>query len=144
LEEVPEMAIPFTGGCLCGAIRYECTAEPLLTPNCHCRDCQRISGSPFVTTAFVPKPAFRLTKGEPRYHTLRADSGSEVSRGFCAECGSALIATTSGYPDIVDVKILSFDDPSWCRPSIDMYTSSAQPWDYMDPALPKAAKMPPT
>lgn len=138
------MPIPFTGGCRCGAIRYECSAEPLLASNCHCRDCQHIAGSPFVTTALVPKSEFRLTKGELKYYSLRADSGNEVRRGFCGECGAALIATLSGYPDIVDVKTLSFDDPSWCRPSLDMYVSSAQPWDHMDPALPKFPKMPST
>jgi len=62
------MKLPFTGGCACGAVRYECTAEPFMTFRCHCRDCQRTSGGPFVAAFYIPKRAFSLTKGALRYH----------------------------------------------------------------------------
>src|SRR5687767_9610856 len=59
---------PFSGGCACGAIRYECTADPIMMFKCHCRDCQRVTGGGFVPGLLIPRSAFRLTKGELRYH----------------------------------------------------------------------------
>jgi hypothetical protein len=61
------MKIPFTGGCVCGAIRYECSAEPIMMFKCHCRDCQQVTGGGFVAGLLVPASAFRLTKGQLRY-----------------------------------------------------------------------------
>ena len=62
------MKIPFTGGCECGAIRYECSAEPIMMFKCHCRDCQKVTGGGFVAGLLAPASAFRLTKGQLRYH----------------------------------------------------------------------------
>jgi len=131
------MAAPFTGGCACGAVRYECTADPLGSINCHCRDCQRASGTAYASILRVPAASFRVTKGEARFYSTTADSGNTVSRGFCAECGSPLFSRLSGMPDIVGVRAGSLDDPSWHRPAMDIFTASAQPWDCMNPDLPK-------
>ena len=59
------MAAPMTGGCLCGAVRYECTGEPVFSLLCHCRDCQRQSGSAYAAAVRVPAVTFRVTRGEP-------------------------------------------------------------------------------
>ena len=131
------MSTRFTGGCACGAIRYECSASPLFALNCHCRDCQRATGTAYASILRVPATAFRVTKGEPRFYTVTADSGNTVSRGFCSECGSPLFSRPSAMPEIVGVRAGSLDDPSWHRPAADIFTKSAQPWDYMDPELPK-------
>ena len=131
------MAAPFTGGCACGAVRYECTADPLGSINCHCRDCQRASGTAYASILRVPAASFRVTKGEAKFYSTTADSGNTVSRGFCAECGSPLFSRLSGMPDIVGVRAGSLDDPSWHRPAMDIFTASAQPWDCMNPDLPK-------
>ena len=130
------MKIPFAGGCACGAVRYECGAEPAMAFNCHCRDCQRASGSAYASGLLVSESTFRFTKGAPKYHSSTADSGRAVGRGFCADCGSPLVATQAGYP-IYIVYASSMDDPSSHRPTMDIFTSSAQPWDHLDPALPK-------
>ena len=74
--------IPFTGGCVCGAIRYECTAEPIMTFKCHCHDCQRVTGGGFVAGLLVPASAFRLTKGQLRYHSHPARRAADTSAGF--------------------------------------------------------------
>jgi hypothetical protein len=136
------MATPFTGGCMCGAVRYECSAEPLVTANCHCRDCQRSSGSLFATVLLVPQAAVQVT-GDVRWFDVKADSGNMASRGFCPTCGSPLFGRPSGMPvALLGIRVTSLDNPSLYRPSMDIYTDSAQPWDYMNPDLPKVPKMP--
>jgi hypothetical protein len=126
-----------TGGCACGAIRYACTAEPLLALNCHCRDCQRASGSAFAAIIRLPAAAFTVTKGAPKFYTVPGDSGNRVSRGFCPECGSPVFSRLSGLPDVVGVRVGSLDDPSCYRSTMDIFVASVQPWDPMNPELPK-------
>lgn len=133
------MDIPFSGGCACGAIRYECSAEPMMALNCHCRDCQRASGSAYASGLFVPAAMVTMRKGEPKYHTTTSESGNIASRGFCAECGSPVLAKQSQWPVCI-IYASSLDDPRAHRPTMDIFVSSAQPWDHMDPALPKYAK----
>lgn len=136
------MPTPFSGGCACGAIRYECSAEPVMSLNCHCRDCQRGSGSAYASALVVPASALRLLKGAPKYHSVKADSGHTTSRGFCAECGSPLLGKIAEEPDIMVIQAASLDEPSWHKPTMDLFLSSAQPWDYMNPELTKFAKEP--
>src|SRR5436190_16949796 len=95
------MEIPFVGGCDCGAVRYECTAEPVMVFHCHCQDCRMFAGNSYSSGIFVPASALRVTKGEPKYHTSTAESGSTVSRGFCANCGSPVVAKNSVYPGFI-------------------------------------------
>ena len=78
-----------------------------------------------------------MKRGEPKYYTTRGDSGGEISRGFCAVCGSPVVALLSRMPDMIAIPAASLDDPSWHKPAVDMFTASAQPWDYMNPALAK-------
>lgn len=136
------MATPFTGGCMCGAVRYECSAEPIMTGNCHCRDCQRASGGGFVSVLLVPKNALKIT-GDVKYYDVKADSGNTISRGFCPNCGARLFSKPTVVPDLMGIMAGSLDDPSRYRPTMDIYTASAQPWDYMNPDLPQFPKMPP-
>ncbi|MDH3445208.1 MAG: GFA family protein [Deltaproteobacteria bacterium] len=136
------MAANITGGCVCGAVRYECSAEPVLTGNCHCRDCQKAGGGAFAPALGVPASALKIT-GKVKYYDTKADSGNVVSRGFCPECGARLFGKSNGMPDLQIVLAGSLDDPSSFRPGMDLYTSSAQPWDNMHAELPKFAKMPP-
>ena len=136
------MAAPFTGGCACGAIRYECSTEPLMVVNCHCRDCQRSSGAAFSAGVVVPANSLTLRKGEPKYYRVTAESGNIAQRGFCNDCGSPLFAGNSNNAHVVAIKVGSIDDPSWCKPMVDIWTQSAQPWDYMNPDLPKMPTQP--
>jgi hypothetical protein len=131
-----------SGGCACGAIRYTCTADPLFSLNCHCRDCQRESGSAFIPVLAVPRVAFAVARGTPRNFELTADSGHTTTRAFCGDCGSPLFGLPGSAPEIVTLRAGSLDDPSSFRPGQDIFTASAQPWDYMNPDLPKAIKLP--
>jgi hypothetical protein len=140
------MKIPFTGGCYCGAVRYECTAAPIMMVKCHCRDCQHITGGGFAAAVLVPAKAFRLIRGELRYHFTPDLAGGKHKRGFCAQCGSRI--TGAEKPDeswdFIGILAGSLDDPSWFRPQMDIFVSDAQPWDQMDPAIPKFQQYPPT
>jgi hypothetical protein len=133
------MSAPIFGGCACGAIRYRSEGEPLFSVNCHCRDCQRETGSAFAPILCVPSASFTVIKGSPKFFEVTADSGDTARRGFCADCGSPLFG--SG-PDFANIRVGSLDDPSVFRPAQDIFTASAQPWDYMNPALPKVRKQP--
>lgn len=131
-----------TGGCVCGAVRFEVDGEPLFSSNCHCRECQRASGSAFVPFMGFLRDAVRIA-GEVRYFKRMADSGLSETEGFCPECGVRLFAHVEALEGIFLVRAGCLDDPSQYRPQVDIYTSSAQPWDHMDPNLPKFPKMPP-
>lgn len=122
------MPAPYTGGCQCGAIRYEVTDEPLTLYACHCTLCQKQSSSAFGMTMKLPPGAFRLTKGELKYFTDYADSGSEKHGYFCADCGTRIYNQTAGRPEAVNLKPGSLDDTSWLKPVGNLWTGSAQPW----------------
>ncbi len=134
------MKVPFTGGCLCGNVRYECSAAPIVMGNCHCRDCQRATGTAFAAAILVPRDAVTIT-GEAKYYEVTGDSGNRVGRGFCPTCGSRLFSKPP-IPELMGIMAGSLDEPGEFQPSMDCYTASAQPWDCMNPELPKFAQFP--
>lgn len=135
------MKTPFTGGCLCGNISYECSAEPIVMGNCHCRDCQKATGTAYAAAMLVPRNAVTIA-GDVKYYDVTGDSGGTVSRGFCPNCGSRLFSKPP-IPELMGIMAGSLDDPTWFQPTIDVYAASAQPWDCMNPDLAKFEKMPP-
>ena len=130
-----------TGGCLCGAIRYECRGEPVFSGNCHCRDCQRTSGSAFTPAMFFQESAVKI-KGDPKSYETTADSGNKVWRLFCPNCGSQLFAKLEMLPNMIGLRAGTLDDPSAFQPKLDFFTSSAPCWDFMNPDLPKFERAP--
>ena len=121
-----------TGGCACGAVRYACCAAPVVTLNCHCRDCQRISGAPFVSGFIVSTDAVAVT-GEVRWFETTAESGAIARRGFCPTCGTALFAQSEGASAMFrSIRAASLDDASWFEPSAEIFTRSAQSWAPMN------------
>jgi hypothetical protein len=137
------MAETKTGGCLCGAIRYETSGAPLFSLLCHCRDCQRQSGSGHIAALRVPAAGFRIIKGTPALYETVADSGNTVTRAFCGTCGSGLYVQVSTRPDLIGLRAPSLDDPSGFRPEADIFVQSAQPWDTLHPDLPHYPTYPP-
>jgi hypothetical protein len=131
----------FSGGCACGSIRYEFTGEPMVMFNCHCRDCQRASGGPYTAVIYVPAKGFKITKGTACFYNTPSEAMGHNKRAFCRNCGSRLFGgiTDQGY----GITASSLDDPSLFRPQFDIFTLNAQPWDHMDPKLPKFEKYPP-
>src|SRR4051812_42244079 len=102
------MKLPITGDCACGAIRYESTTEPVMMLECHCRDCQRASGGASSELVVVPKEAFKLVKGELRFHASPSEAKGMTRRGFCADAVRRLPARLTRLPTL-----LSSDPQAW-------------------------------
>ena len=134
------MKLPLTGGCQCGALRYEVAESPLATYSCHCTVCQRLTSSAFSLAIVVPERGFRLTKGTPRLVERTADSGRTVTRLLCRKCGCWIAGTpqrpvpgdTAVGADTLDmvrrVRAGTLDDTSWLRPTAHFWTRNKQPW----------------
>ncbi|MEO5912817.1 MAG: GFA family protein [Luteolibacter sp.] len=131
------MNLPITGGCHCGAVRYESHERPILMLKCHCRDCQRITGGPYVPAVIFPYQAFRVTRGEIRRHATDSENGGHNLRGFCAACGSRLTGAEDPERGMIGVVASSLDDPGIFQSQFDMYVEDAQPWDVLDSTSPK-------
>ena len=132
-KEANPVRLPLTGGCMCGAARYEITQEPIRVYTCHCTDCQRATVSAFSIGVAVPGEAFRLTAKELQPAPGGITAGGRVkTRWVCPDCGICLcggvkIGTEpSGYARIVGGGTL--DDTSWLKPTTHFYTRSKQPW----------------
>jgi hypothetical protein len=121
-----------SGGCACGAVRYEANADPVVMVNCHCRDCQRSAGGGYAAIMIFPEAAVQL-HGEPRYYRTIGDAGKAVDRGFCPTCGSPVVDRLERFPELVGFTAASLDDPSQYKPTLDIFTTSAHAWDPMDP-----------
>ena len=135
------MADPITGGCECGALRYECSAVPIMAGHCHCRSCQKASGTGHSSHLMVPRAAVRIS-GEASFYERPADSGNTVRRAFCPTCGAQVYGESSGFPDTLVLRAGSLDEPDRFRPGARVYAADAPSWDHMDPALPSFAGMP--
>ncbi len=136
------MSENYSGGCACGAIRYNCSGAPAYMGNCHCRDCQQATGSAYFPAVLVKKDDFTLERGEPSWFDRTSDSGHVMRRAFCPDCGSPVFIENSARPGNRVLYAGSLDDPSLYQPSRDIYVASAQPWDVLHPDLPKDEGMP--
>lgn len=120
--------LPQYGGCHCGAIRYALSAPPLMIYNCHCTNCQKITGSAFTTAATVPEAALAFTKGTPKRVEWRADSGAIRYGLFCGDCGGRIVNGAVPSIGMFSLRTGTLDDTSWVEPAGDIWTKSAQPW----------------
>lgn len=117
-----------TGGCLCGAVRYGFSAEPVLRATCYCRQCQRASGSESTQIVALPRRALKLLQGMPCKYSCPGGSGQAVHRYFCGECGSQLYAEPDMYADLVSVKTCTLDHPINFAPTTSVCMEEAQVW----------------
>ena len=131
------------GGCLCGAVRFAVEGDPIISGACHCRHCQYVAGGGAAYGVMFPSGAVTVTKGEPRLFTVKGESGADVYRHFCPECGVHLLSGNSRFPEFRSVKIGVFDDPAWFRSDGSIWAASAQPWHRVDPDLPSWPQEPP-
>ena len=117
-----------TGACLCGAVRYELSAEPASPMICHCKNCQRQAGSAFSTIARVPESALKTTGKLSTYDDKGDLSGEPVVRQFCGQCGSPLFSHVAAFPGMVWIKVGTLDDTSSFAPAAHLWGKSKQAW----------------
>ena len=130
-----------TGGCLCGRVRYTISGEPALSGLCHCRNCQRYTGSAFEPVMAFPAATVSI-QGELRTYEDKGDSGKPVYRRFCPNCGSGIMAGAEALPGLAIVLVGGFDEPSVFTPTMEIYCSSAQPWVHAGGERKQFQKMP--
>ncbi len=131
------------GGCLCGEVRYESEAEPVLTALCHCAHCQKQTSSAYSVLVALPKGSLRMEGPPLAAFEDVGDSELPVIRKFCPQCGSSIITELVATPDLDWLKAGTLDDPSWLSPQMNIWCSSAQPWVGMDDATPAYEGNPP-
>jgi hypothetical protein len=131
-----------TGGCLCGRVRYTLSGEPAFSGLCHCRNCQRYTGSAFEAVAAFPSASVNV-QGELKTYDDTGDSGQKVHRRFCPNCGSGVVAEADMLPGVSLVLAGTLDDPAAFTPAMEIYCGSAQPWVHAGGERPHFDKMPP-
>ena len=118
-----------SGGCACQAIRYKLTASPLIVHACHCRDCQRITGGPFVINIWIERKSVETSTGVPKSFRLAGGTGQHHDVFFCAGCGTYLWSRYHGAPgDALFVRAGTLDKPEAVRPDVHIFTKSKLPW----------------
>jgi hypothetical protein len=130
------MSTPLTGGCLCGAVRFELVEPPVVAYYCHCTRCQRRTGTAAAVSARVAPGSARIVSGEDRIRSFVPPEG--LPKAFCADCGSALWATTRDDGEIAAVRMGVFDSDPGIRPSARQFTAYAASWEPIpDDGLPR-------
>ena len=128
--------ISLTGGCLCGGVRYEVT-EPLVSASyCHCKRCQRRTGTAASASARIAPGSLRVLSGEELIRSFDPPDG--FSKVFCSGCGSALWSRDPQNPEVISVRLGAFDDDPGIRPSYRQFVAYAAPWEPIpDDGLPR-------
>ena len=131
-----------TGGCGCGAVRFELTSPPLAASYCHCTRCRRRSGAAASANARVEPGSVRVVAGEEELRAWAPEGGSE--KLFCGRCGSALFARLPGQEHVFVVRLGAFDEDPGVRPQWRQYVAYAAPWEPLpDDGLPRYPEAPP-
>ena len=130
------------GSCLCGAVQYEASAEPLFSGHCYCTDCQKETGGGHLTIAAVPDATVKIT-GVTSTLTKLGGSGRMIERTFCSTCGSTLFSRPQAMAGMTLLRAGTLDDPSRINPRMSIYISRAQAWDPPSASIPGFPETPP-
>lgn len=136
------VSLPLEGGCHCGALRYRVGQAPLMVYNCHCTNCQKISGGAFSTPATIFEAAFAFTQGEPQRVEWTSDAGTTRFGFACGQCGSRIANGQVPTNGILSLRTGTLDDPSWVEPVGDIWVRSAQPWVTIPPTRIRVEQQP--
>jgi hypothetical protein len=126
---------PYTGGCLCGAVRFAVDGPIERCVHCHCSMCRRNHGAGFVTWLVVPRSRFRLEDGQQALQRYASSEGG--SRSFCGTCGSSMFCELEAHPDVIDVVLGCLDDPGDLTPQLHVFWSDRARWLQHADHLPK-------
>jgi hypothetical protein len=132
----------YTGGCACGAIRYETSGEPIFQNHCQCIDCQKRSGTGHGSYLTFGQRADMAITGEASTWRVAGASGNEKIHAFCPTCGTPIYLTFVAMPELIAINATSLDDPSVFEPQVVTYTIRGHDWDRMDPTLQAFERMP--
>ena len=124
------------GGCACKAVRYTLTDSPLIVHACHCRDCQRITGSAFVINMWIESDRVEVGPVAPKSFRLSGGSGKAHDVFFCEACGTYLWSYYHGAPSSFFVRAGTLDDPAGVAPDVHIYTRSKLPWVTLPESVP--------
>src|SRR5436189_255200 len=116
----------YTGGCLCGGIAFEIDGELAPIQICHCGQCRKAQGTPFVTNIPVAISAFRLLRGTELLHEYESSPGKQ--RVFCSRCGSPVFSRRANAPDVLRIRAGTLDGPLTARPAVHFYVASRANW----------------
>jgi hypothetical protein len=128
------------GGCYCGALRYVAEGEPLMKAQCHCRECQYLTGGAPNLFLAMPVAGFTYTKGEPKRFS-RTDLERPVTREFCADCGTHIVTQRPRFPAVI-LKVGTLDDPTGFAPVMAIYTLDAQAFHHIPDGMPAFERLP--
>jgi hypothetical protein len=131
----------YTGGCLCGALRYEAEGEPTYTGHCYCCDCRKASGAGFIPFMGFPASAVRFT-GATRQFVSKAARGGDAVRNTCPVCSALVFGGMIGQSDSFTIYAGSLDEPSSFRPQIAIFTRDRPDWALIPPGLKLFAGLP--
>ena len=128
------------GGCACCRLRYRMLSGPMFVHCCHCRDCQRQTGTGFVLNALIEADRVALLSGDPRPYAMPTDSGKPHTVFRCPDCGTALWSEYGGQTRLRFVRVGTLDDPDRLPPDIHIFTASKQPWVVLPEGTPAVAE----
>ena len=135
-------AVNTEGRCLCGKVNVSIDGPVLMTAQCHCKDCQRMTGSGHASNAFFTQDSVTVT-GETNSFTVKTDSGNDSTRHFCPTCSSRVYGTNSGRAGMMVVPVGILEDRSWFKPMMIAYCRNRDDWDKTDTSVPNLDTMPP-
>jgi hypothetical protein len=115
------------GGCYCGSLRYAVASDPPNTAICHCKSCQRQTGSAFSVVIAVPRGSLSMD-GRVATYEITGDNGEVSRRYFCAKCGSPIAIDPATMPAVTFLSVGTLDDTSWVKPQVQLWCESAQSW----------------
>ena len=130
-----------TGGCYCGEVRYEIDTPPQASIQCHCRECQYITGGHPNAIMIFPLSGFRFTKGKLSSFA-RPDLATPVTRFFCPTCGTGIGTRSPARPDSMIIKVGTLDDPSGFKAQAAIFTIDKQPFHHLPDGAPSFERRP--
>ena len=131
----------FSGGCLCGSVRYKVSSDPSFVLNCHCEDCRRSTGSVYGTNVFVDEDKVQIT-GEVSLYVHTADSGNEMTKRFCPNCGTLLFGNSSGRQNSVSIRAGTIDQFDLIKPQMNVFVAKKIESTPINDSLPRSEGMP--
>ena len=124
------------GGCACGQVRYRMRSAPLFVHCCHCKDCQRQTGSAFVLNALIETDRLECLNGDPALFPMPTDSGRPHDVARCSGCGTAVWSHYGGVKALTFARVGTLDEPEALPPDVHIYTRSKLPWIALPPGVP--------